>query len=81
MSLVSVKFAESHIMKVPPMGDSIAEGTVLSWMKKEGDLISNGEPVCVIETDKVLGSHNVIRFNSRTVFLRLASISTVMLPV
>ncbi|MFP5380618.1 MAG: biotin/lipoyl-containing protein, partial [Vicinamibacteria bacterium] len=35
------------------MGDSVTEGTVLEWHKKEGDSISADETLVEISTDKV----------------------------
>ncbi len=38
---------------MPQMGESIAEGTVVTWLKKVGDVIARDEPVVAISTDKV----------------------------
>src|SRR5687767_10055566 len=38
---------------MPAMGDSVSEGTVLEWHKKEGDSISLDETIVEISTDKV----------------------------
>ncbi len=38
---------------MPKMGESIAEGTVLRWLKKEGDRVEKDEPILEISTDKV----------------------------
>lgn len=40
-------------MLMPKMGESIIEGTILSWLKKEGDLIEQDESVLEVATDKV----------------------------
>jgi 2-oxoglutarate dehydrogenase E2 component (dihydrolipoamide succinyltransferase) len=40
-------------MVMPKMGESIMEGTILSWLKKEGDLIEQDESVLEVATDKV----------------------------
>ncbi|EPR70535.1 dihydrolipoamide acetyltransferase family protein [Cyclobacterium qasimii] len=40
-------------MVMPKMGESIMEGTILSWLKKEGDLIDQDESVLEVATDKV----------------------------
>ncbi len=40
-------------MLMPKMGESIIEGTVLSWLKKEGDTIEQDESVLEVATDKV----------------------------
>jgi pyruvate dehydrogenase E2 component (dihydrolipoamide acetyltransferase) len=38
---------------MPQMGESIAEGTVTRWMKKQGDRVERDEPLFEISTDKV----------------------------
>jgi multifunctional 2-oxoglutarate metabolism enzyme len=38
---------------MPAMGDSVAEGTVLEWHKKEGDAVAVDETLVEISTDKV----------------------------
>jgi 2-oxoglutarate dehydrogenase E2 component (dihydrolipoamide succinyltransferase) len=40
-------------MLMPKMGESIIEGTILSWLKKEGDTIEQDESVLEVATDKV----------------------------
>src|SRR6476659_4891319 len=38
---------------MPQMGESVAEGTVVRWIKKVGDTIDRDEPLFEISTDKV----------------------------
>jgi 2-oxoglutarate dehydrogenase complex dihydrolipoamide succinyltransferase (E2) component len=38
---------------MPQMGESVAEGTVVTWLKQVGDPIARDEPVVAISTDKV----------------------------
>ncbi len=38
---------------VPPLGESLVEATVGSWLKKVGDPVKAGEAVLELETDKV----------------------------
>ena len=38
---------------MPELGESVHEGTVSRWLKKEGDLVKEDEPVVEIMTDKV----------------------------
>jgi 2-oxoglutarate dehydrogenase E2 component (dihydrolipoamide succinyltransferase) len=38
---------------MPQMGESIAEGTIVRWMKKVGDQVERDEPLFEITTDKV----------------------------
>jgi len=37
---------------MPKMGDGMEEGTLLEWLKKEGDAVKSGEPIANIQTDK-----------------------------
>lgn len=43
--------AEKVVM--PQLGESIAEGTIVKWLKKPGDSVKKDEDICVISTDKV----------------------------
>ena len=38
---------------MPQMGESIAEGTIVRWIKKVGDIVQRDEPLFEISTDKV----------------------------
>jgi len=40
-------------IKVPAMGESVAEATVGKWFKAQGDSVSRDEPLLELETDKV----------------------------
>jgi pyruvate dehydrogenase E2 component (dihydrolipoamide acetyltransferase) len=37
---------------MPKMGDGMEEGTLLAWLKKEGDKVKSGEVIGEIQTDK-----------------------------
>lgn len=37
---------------MPRLSDSMEEGTILKWLKSDGDEVSRGEPLAEIETDK-----------------------------
>lgn len=39
-------------VKIPSIGESITEVTIAQWLKKEGDLVSEDQPLCEIESDK-----------------------------
>src|SRR4051794_8729216 len=39
-------------LRVPQMGESITEATVLTWLKKEGESFAAGEDLVELETDK-----------------------------
>ncbi|MBA3691582.1 MAG: HlyD family efflux transporter periplasmic adaptor subunit, partial [Actinobacteria bacterium] len=38
---------------MPQLGETIIEGTILKWLKAEGDTIERDEPLFEISTDKV----------------------------
>ncbi|MEI2759771.1 MAG: dihydrolipoamide acetyltransferase family protein [Bacteroidia bacterium] len=40
-------------LKMPKMGESVAEATITKWLKKEGDSVEQDEPILEIATDKV----------------------------
>jgi 2-oxoglutarate dehydrogenase E2 component (dihydrolipoamide succinyltransferase) len=40
-------------LRLPKMGESVAEASILSWLKKEGDRVTADEPLVEIATDKV----------------------------
>jgi len=40
-------------LKMPKMGESVAEATITKWLKKEGDRVEQDEPILEIATDKV----------------------------
>jgi pyruvate dehydrogenase E2 component (dihydrolipoamide acetyltransferase) len=40
-------------IKMPQLGETIVEGTILKWLKQEGDTIERDEPLFEISTDKV----------------------------
>ena len=40
-------------IRMPQLGETIVEGTILKWLKKEGDAIERDEPLFEISTDKV----------------------------
>ncbi|MFI5264276.1 MAG: biotin/lipoyl-containing protein, partial [Candidatus Kapaibacterium sp.] len=44
---------EGQAVVMPKMGESITEGTILRWLKKEGDTVKKDEPIVEISTDKV----------------------------
>jgi pyruvate dehydrogenase E2 component (dihydrolipoamide acetyltransferase) len=37
---------------MPKMGDAMEEGTLVRWLKREGDTVQEGEPIAEIATDK-----------------------------
>lgn len=47
------RLLQAETVKVPQMAESISEGTLKSWTKKEGDTVAVDEEVATIETDKI----------------------------
>ncbi len=39
-------------IKVPPVGESISEVTLVSWIKKDGDWVERDEVICELESEK-----------------------------
>ena len=39
-------------IRMPKMGDGMEEGTINVWLKKVGDMVTSGEPIAEVETDK-----------------------------
>ena len=39
-------------IKVPTVGESITEGTITRWFKKDGEILRNMEPAFELETEK-----------------------------
>lgn len=42
----------ANIVEMPKLSDTMEEGAVASWLKKEGDTVEEGGSLCEIETDK-----------------------------
>src|SRR5690242_20070770 len=40
-------------IKMPQLGESVTEGTVDKWLKREGDFVKRDEPLVEVVTDKV----------------------------
>lgn len=38
---------------MPQLGESVTEGTIVSWLKAEGEEVEKDEPICEVDTDKV----------------------------
>lgn len=41
------------VVKMPQLGETVAEGTVARWLKKPGDKVKRNEPLLEISSDKV----------------------------
>jgi len=42
----------AKIMEMPKLSDTMTEGSVARWLKKEGEKVTSGSPIIEIETDK-----------------------------
>jgi 2-oxoglutarate dehydrogenase E2 component (dihydrolipoamide succinyltransferase) len=40
-------------VKIPAVGESITSGLLSAWLKKDGELVKDGEPILTLETDKI----------------------------
>ena len=40
-------------VKMPKLGLTMEEGAVVEWLKAEGETVESGEPLFVLETDKI----------------------------
>ncbi|KAL9645190.1 hypothetical protein ABK040_002391 [Willaertia magna] len=52
-NLFSKRFMASITIKVPPLAETILEGSIGQWMKKVGDVCKEDEVLVALETDKV----------------------------
>jgi 2-oxoisovalerate dehydrogenase E2 component (dihydrolipoyl transacylase) len=43
----------AEVLVMPMVGESVTEGTVLRWLKAEGDHVGRDEPLVEVETEKV----------------------------
>jgi 2-oxoglutarate dehydrogenase E2 component (dihydrolipoamide succinyltransferase) len=50
---ICIKNMAKFELKLPKMGESVAEATITSWLKEVGDTIELDEPILEIATDKV----------------------------
>jgi pyruvate dehydrogenase E2 component (dihydrolipoamide acetyltransferase) len=44
-------------LKMPKLTDSMEQGTILTWLKRNGDQVQEGEDLVEIETDKATATH------------------------
>lgn len=42
----------AEIIRMPRLSDTMEEGTIVSWLKKEGDAVKAGDVLAEVETDK-----------------------------
>lgn len=63
---------------MPKLGLTMKEGTVVSWLKKEGERVEKGEPILEIETEKI---SNVVEAPATGVLLRVVAEEKTTVPV
>ncbi len=39
-------------VKMPKLGLTMLEGTIMKWLKQEGDIVAKGDPLVLVESDK-----------------------------
>jgi 2-oxoglutarate dehydrogenase E2 component (dihydrolipoamide succinyltransferase) len=49
--MIETTMAEQDV-KLPPIAESVTEGTLLNWHRKAGDFVEKDEPLAEFETDK-----------------------------
>lgn len=53
--------AEAFTIKMPKLSDTMTEGTIVTWEKQVGDLITRGTVVATVETDKAIMDVEIFR--------------------
>ncbi|WP_114782431.1 pyruvate dehydrogenase complex dihydrolipoamide acetyltransferase [Botryobacter ruber] len=43
---------KANVIRMPKMSDTMTEGVLVSWLKKEGDKVQSGDVLAEVETDK-----------------------------
>ncbi len=67
-------------IKMPQLGESVTEGTVDRWLKKEGDYVKRDEPIVEVVTDKV-NAEIPSPFEGRLVKIAVAEGTTIPIGV
>src|SRR5271154_1810398 len=42
----------ANFIEMPKLSDTMVTGTLVKWLKKEGDKVAAGDMLCEVETDK-----------------------------
>src|SRR5579883_370017 len=42
----------ANLIDMPKLSDTMTVGTLVKWLKKEGDKVASGDKLCEVETDK-----------------------------
>lgn len=49
---VDASDVNANVITMPKMSDTMTDGTIASWLKKEGDEVKSGDVIAEVETDK-----------------------------
>src|SRR5690606_26786053 len=49
---IDISGIKATLITMPKMSDTMQEGTIASWLKKEGDEVKSGDILAEVETDK-----------------------------
>jgi len=60
-------------VKLPRLGQGMESGTIVKWLKSEGDKVEKGEPLYELDTDKVTQE---VEAEASGVLLKIASRSS-----
>ncbi len=52
ISAAPAENVNASIIRMPKMSDTMTEGTIVAWHKKEGDTVKSGDVLAEVETDK-----------------------------
>ena len=52
VSAAPAEKVNASIIRMPKMSDTMTEGVIVSWQKKEGDTVKSGDVLAEVETDK-----------------------------
>ncbi|MEZ0486875.1 pyruvate dehydrogenase complex dihydrolipoamide acetyltransferase [Fibrella aquatica] len=52
VSAAPAEAVNATVIKMPKMSDTMTEGTIVAWHKKEGDTVKSGDVLAEVETDK-----------------------------
>src|SRR4051794_28847144 len=71
-----------HLILLPDLGQTTGEATVLQWLKQIGEKVSRGEPLLVVQTDKVdMEVESFVDGYLREVVVAAGTLGTALKPV
>ena len=71
-----------HLILLPDLGQTTSEATVLQWLKQTGQKVSRGEPLLVVQTDKVdMEVESFVDGYLREVLVSEGTLATALKPV